>query len=256
MGTMNNQRLREVEAVFHTLVFDNREKQWFHMSYDEELITLDLIRNGDVEGVQKRIQQVYEMGILDTHLSINLLRRRKYELVAAVSVVSRIAIEAGLDVETAYSLSDSYIRVADNAKTVEDLLILIKNIPLDYAERIRNLRQKQPHSKTIMHCIEYIEGSLHYDISLADLAAHTGKNESYLSNLFKQETGLTLREYLTGKRLEAAKEMLAHRGTPISQISSTLSFSSQSYFTLVFRKRYGITPQQFRAKYFRQHHSG
>jgi AraC-like DNA-binding protein len=101
--------------------------------------------------------------------------------------------------------------------------------------------------------VEYIEKHLHYTISLHDLAALTGKNVSYLSTLFKKETGISISSYITKKRLEEAALILSESEMPVVEIATTLSFNSQSYFTLLFREQYGKTPKEYRKEHFPSH---
>jgi AraC-like DNA-binding protein len=106
-------------------------------------------------------------------------------------------------------------------------------------------------SKHILRCIDYIENNLHYTITLDDLAEHAGINANYLSTLFKKEFGKTVKEYIIIRRLDEAKRMLAHSEIPISDISNTLAFNSQSYFSLLFREHFNETPRQYRDRCFR-----
>jgi AraC-like DNA-binding protein len=241
-----------IETVFLSSVYKNREEGWAHLSYERELVLLDLIKKGDVDGVRKKSLELFKTRIHETHLSANTLRQKKYELVAAAAVVCRFSIEAGLDNETSFSLADAYIRSADLALTEDEVLNLLKKLPIDFAERIRALKKKS-FSGAIKRSIEYIEKNLHYDIALNDLAMIAGKNASYLSTLFKEEVGVSISGYIIRKRLEEAALMLSESETPISEIATTLSFISQSYFSLLFRKYYGKTPKEYRKEHFPSH---
>lgn len=237
------------ESAFHISEFAKREEQWNHVPYNQELVLLDMIKNGDVEGLKKALGQFFPKH--DGHLSIDPIRQRKYEFVAAVTLVSRFAVEGGLDVETAYSLSDSYICLVDRAVSDQEIYNLHAQMPLDFASRVRAAKKKPALSKPISLCVDYIDSNLHYPISLADLAVYTRRNAAYLSVLFKKELGVSMKTYIAQKRLEEAKRMLAHTDMTISQIANTLAFNTQSYFTLLFRKQSGETPEQYRNRYFR-----
>jgi YesN/AraC family two-component response regulator len=241
-----------VQTVFLDTLHTKREEKWVHVSYERELVLLDLIKKGDVEGVRQKSLEIFETNIHNAHLSANTLRQRKYELVCAAAVVSRFSIEAGLDVETSFSLSDAYIRAADQAATEDEIIKLVQKLPLDFAGHIRLLKKKNL-SSPVKKSVEYIEKHLHYTISLDDMAKLTGNNASYLSSLFKKETGMSVSGYITQKRLEEAALMLSESETPVADIAATLSFNSQSYFTLLFRKQYGKTPKDYRKEHFPSH---
>jgi AraC-like DNA-binding protein len=241
-----------VETVFFNLVHERREARWAHVPYEYELLLLDLIKKGDVEGVRKKSLEIFKDHVHNDHLSANVLRQRKYELVAAAAVVSRFSIEAGLDSETSFTLSDAYIRAADSAATEHEILRILQKLPIDFAGRIRALKKK-PFSGIIKRAVEYIEKNLHYEILLSDLARLTGRNASYLSSLFKEEVGVSISNYIIQKRLDEAALMLSESEAPISGIAAALSFGSQSYFTLLFRRHYGKTPREYRKDHFPSH---
>jgi AraC-like DNA-binding protein len=250
---MDKKEMPEFEAIFQSSIYSKREEQWAHVSYDQELLLLKELQNGNLDTVLHIKAELFRNNIHNGHLSADPLRQRKYELVAVAAVVSRFAIEAGLDVETSLSLSDAYIRTADTARNQEEVISLYETLLRDYASRLRDIKKKQILSKTIMRCIEYIDSNLHYPITLDALAAHTGKNGSYLSFRFKQEMEIPIGEYIIRKRLEEAKEMLARSESPISDIAATLTFNTQSYFSQLFRRHFGETPRQYRNKHYRVH---
>ena len=246
---MNQFQKADNEPAFDEFIYQKREEQWTHMPYEKELIILDMIKNGDVNSLMiypwKNIFAKY------SHLSDNPLRQKKYEFVASITNITRMAVESGLDMETAYTLSDSYIRFIDKIDDMEKLLAVFKKMPIDYATRIKNINKMSSLSRLVLLCMDYIENNLHYEISLNDLAKHTQKTPHYLSALFKKEVGKSVKAYITSRRLEEAKRMLAHTTLPISEIATTLAFNSQSYFIFVFRENCHETPRQYRNRYFR-----
>ena len=74
-------------------------------------------------------------------------------------------------------------------------------------------------------------------------------NPTYLSELFARETGTSLSQYITDKRMEAAENMLKYSEYSFSEIAQILAYRSQSHFTKVFKKHSGMTPGEYRAKY-------
>ena len=97
--------------------------------------------------------------------------------------------------------------------------------------------------------MDYIYDHLYEQIRLSDLAAQVGLNESYLSVLFKKETGVSISDYVRQRRVEAAEGMLRYSDYSCSDIGNFLAFCSQSHFISVFRKATGLTPRQYRARY-------
>jgi len=92
----------------------------------------------------------------------------------------------------------------------------------------------------------YIDSNYMENITLDLLAELTHMNKFYLVHSFTKYTGLSPINYLTQKRVQVSMEYLASTDYSIAQIASSVGFSSQSYFSQVFRKALGMTPVQYR----------
>lgn len=93
-------------------------------------------------------------------------------------------------------------------------------------------------------CAHLSSASLNRD----SLAKHVHMNPNYLSYLFHLKFGQTLSAYITGARIDKAKELLLHTTFSLNEISEQSGFSNNSYFHKQFKKATGITPQQYRSK--------
>jgi YesN/AraC family two-component response regulator len=252
---MDRVKPNNVDTLLRHSLYEKREERWLHIPYEQELLLLNMVKHGDVEGIRTS-GGIYDRKDLHDHLSENPLQQRRYELVAAVTLVSRFAVEGGLDVETAYSLGDAYIRAGDTAPNQGEIIALFQKLPLDFARQVRQKKEARGLSKPILRCLEFIDSKLHTPISLGDLAEYARRNGAYISVLFKKEMGISVVDYIVQKRIEEAKQMLADTELPITHIADTLAFTSPSYFSQVFRARTGETPRQYRGRYFRMHHTG
>jgi AraC-like DNA-binding protein len=103
-------------------------------------------------------------------------------------------------------------------------------------------------SADIYESLQYISTHTNQPIRVEDVAEHIGKSRSYLSRKFKAELGFQISDFIMRRKLEEAKSLLSFTDKSISEISEYLCFSSQSYFQNVFKKKYGITPNQYRRK--------
>ena len=79
-----------------------------------------------------------------------------------------------------------------------------------------------------------------------ETAEAAGISASYLSRLFKKETGMLFVDYIQKERIEAACNMLTYSDYTAAQISEYLCFSTQSYFIKIFRKYTGTTPAKYK----------
>ncbi|MFR3345033.1 MAG: helix-turn-helix domain-containing protein [Anaerobutyricum sp.] len=73
-------------------------------------------------------------------------------------------------------------------------------------------------------------------------------NYSYCSRLFSQETGMTFSKYLIQYRLKKAKTLLENKDMKISFIAFEVGYNDVSHFIQSFKKSYGLTPEEYRAR--------
>ena len=93
---------------------------------------------------------------------------------------------------------------------------------------------------------EYIYLHLHEKIIIDAVANDIGLSPNYLSTLFKKETGLTLQQYITKKKIEVASGMLLYSERTPTDIGNILAFSSTSHFIKTFKSITGLTPRQYK----------
>ena len=93
---------------------------------------------------------------------------------------------------------------------------------------------------------EYLDSNYSEHITLDTLTRLTHMNKYYMAHSFAKYTGKSPIQYLNQRRMEAACTLLKDTDYSIASISSTVGFSSQSYFTQAFRKKFGMTPIKYR----------
>ena len=234
--------------------FVQREENFLRAPYNPEIEFYNTIKTGDV----KRTKELCKEQLVDKpglgRLSDNPLQNLKYHFVITTAQVARYCIEGGMDLSEAYSLSDFYIQKADRCRKMQEVTDLHPIMSVDYATRMRRLRKNAICSKQVALCIDYIFDNLHERITVEELADYVSLNPSYLSRLFKSEVGTSISDYIRQKKIETAKNMLIYSDYKPAEISSTLAFPNQSYFTEVFRKQTGLTPAKYRKQFFQATH--
>ncbi len=94
--------------------------------------------------------------------------------------------------------------------------------------------------------LNFIDRNCHKDISLQQVGEYANMSSYYLSKIFKKETNVNFVTYLTERKMELAKEMLAHTDVPVINIAMDLSYHEPNYFSKVFKKHSGMTPTEYR----------
>lgn len=100
----------------------------------------------------------------------------------------------------------------------------------------------------VQKAIEYMKAYVEEDISRDDVAVHVCLNPAYLSRLFKKETGKNLIDYLIETKTNRAKELLDSTEMTVSAIAQQVGYSNFSHFTRMFKKQYGVNPQEYRRR--------
>lgn len=105
----------------------------------------------------------------------------------------------------------------------------------------------QHQSNNIIETITtFIHDHVEEKLTLVQLSEVVHLHPQYVSRLFKQEMGMTLTDYITVRRIEKAKELLANSKKTIADISEQCGFTDPNYFTRVFKKLEGCPPKQYR----------
>lgn len=102
------------------------------------------------------------------------------------------------------------------------------------------------YSPLVRRVMVNVESDLSADLSLRSQAKLLGINPSYLSTVFKKETGQTLTEYVTEKRIRQAVSLLSSTNMQIQTVAEYCGITDLCYFTKIFKKVMGMTPTQYR----------
>lgn len=91
-----------------------------------------------------------------------------------------------------------------------------------------------------------IAENIYENLSLAVICDKLGYSKTYLSKIFKQQTGYTIAFYFNLCRIERAKQLIREDGMNFAQISDLLKFDNPQYFSRVFKRVNGMTPSEFK----------
>ena len=96
---------------------------------------------------------------------------------------------------------------------------------------------------------EQIDKNFSAITNVSDVAASLYISPGYANNLFKQEYGITMGDYLFSVRMEAAKKLLEDPLCKIYEITEAVGYTSKSYFSAIFRQYTGLTPKDYRERH-------
>lgn len=234
------------EEILEHYQLEQSEEERGHDSRDYENQLLQIIKSGDVAAMKNLMNrepiESDDIGVV----AVDNQRRIEYLVVSLITLISRAAIEGGVNPEKAYELSDIYLQQLERCKNVVEMNILGGKASVAFTEIVQ--KEKKYRSKVICveKCKDYIAKHLRKDFKVGDIAPAIGMSRTYLAKKFSEVEGMTIQQYIMQERCEHAANLLKYSNYPISIISEYFCFSSQSHFGVQFKKFYGVTPNEYR----------
>lgn len=109
-----------------------------------------------------------------------------------------------------------------------------------------------PREQLIKKTTDFLINNYSCDLSLEDIAKRVYISPFYLQRIFKEEMKMSPAQFLTKKRIEAAKELILHTSLSITVIAYEVGFKSSSHFSTLFRKSVGLSPSDYRPEQKKQ----
>ena len=106
-----------------------------------------------------------------------------------------------------------------------------------------------PQSEALLKAVEFITGALGENLTVPSISQAANIPERTLSRLFKQETGMTLFQFIKTSRMQKALELMEDPSMNISEIVYNIGYESTATFSNLFKQLIGISPQKYRQKF-------
>lgn len=225
---------------------DVQEHPNVHNSFDAEQQLLHMVRKGDCSAMKRWLSSA--PAIRGGTLAADQLRQVKNTFVVSVTLVSRAAIQGGMDVEDAFSLSDAFIQKAELLNTPNQLTNLQYHMVLEFTERVDRIRQGKQPTALVLAVRNYIQHHISEPIKAEKIADALYMSRPYLSAKFKQESGQSLTDFiLREKRRRPNVSSAIPENRPLQSLCISV-FITQP-FSRVFRQYAGCNPGEYRERY-------
>ncbi|MFC4779298.1 response regulator [Paenibacillus sp. GCM10023252] len=139
------------------------------------------------------------------------------------------------------------LRQIDKVMHIDRLQGLLLTI-VDQLAELKETSSEEQNRKVIHQVADYIAEHYGEDIGLDQIAARYNFSPSHMAYLFKKSMGRSVGKYLTEIRMERARELLRTTFLKSAEVGRRVGYPNPSYFTMMFKNRYGTTPAQYREK--------
>ncbi len=221
----------------------SQDEDIYRHTYQEERRILDAVKEGNVE---EAVRLSKEMDSNIGRLGESEVEHWRNLSIVAATICARAAIEGGVMPSVAYRLSGFYINKSTACKDITQILVYRNHAIEELAKKVREQKEKRHTSSYTEQCKDYVYGHYREKIYLDNIADTLGISSSYLSRLFKKETGNSLQDFINDVRVEKAINLLLYSEETLPGIAEYVNFPSQSYFGKIFKQKMQMTPKQYR----------
>ncbi|OXS53725.1 hypothetical protein B1A99_29170 [Cohnella sp. CIP 111063] len=162
-----------------------------------------------------------------------------------ISDVFRIIHEANEKVEAVFGEEHAFWGQFQTLDTLPEMREWLKET---VASTCRHLHSKRIRKNTTIvgNIIHILETRYAEPLSIDELAKHVHLTPNYISNIFREAVGESIIDYLTKIRMKHAVRLLADESVRIYEVAEQTGYNSTSYFSVVFKNIYGISPKEYR----------
>lgn len=137
-----------------------------------------------------------------------------------------------------------YSRVHD----IDDIKVLYASVIDRVMVLLERLKYSTKENGIVNPVCNYVLENIDEELSLKVVADSLFMNKSYVSEAFKQKTGISFIEYLTIVKMERAKKLIADERLKTYEVAELLGFKDIEYFSRLFKKHWGLSPTEYRQK--------
>lgn len=200
------------------------------------------ILQSDREKAQECLNQILGALFFSSGGNLKWICARCYELLA---MISRTAVRGGGNPDYLLRLNDEAFEALSRCSDFDHLSVQLADALRRYMDGSFSAGDAR-HSDAVHNAIHFIQINYARRITLEDAAKHVYLSPTYLSRIFKQETGMSFTRFLNTVRIEKSKKLLQMTDMRLADIAVACGFEDQSYFTKVFKSIAKVTPGKFR----------
>ncbi len=173
------------------------------------------------------------------------LRNTKNYCIITNTLLRKAAERGGVHPLNIDRASSAYAVKIEQCQTGGECIELVHDMFRGYC-RLVNKHSAASLSPIVQKTVAIIDADLSRELSLSMLADATNVSPGYLSSIFKRDTGKTVTEYITDKRMKRAEHLLDTTHLQIQTVALYSGIMDVQYFSKLFKKHSGMTPREYR----------
>lgn len=220
-----------------------RSMEHIEYKFNAEAEFMQIVSHGQLHKIEMYVNMINIEGT-EVRLADRVRNAKNYAII--MNTLLRKAAENG-SVHPIHidKLSSEYAKKIELQTSEKGVTALIKEMARKYTLLVKN-HSMHGYSTLVRKVLIQIDSDLAADLTLRTLSGLLHVNPSYLSTIFKKETGQTLTEYVTGKRIEHAIFLLNSTNMQIQTIAQYCGIPDICYFTKIFKKVVGKSPSEYK----------
>jgi AraC-like DNA-binding protein len=234
------------------MILSRTRRNQVYLPYARKKPYFDAIASGNTEAIEKLASKNrgYTTALAAKCASEEeTLEKMRYGSIEAAGEMCLVAVQSGLLDMVAYDIRDGMVEGLDKVVSLDEYYDIVHSLAREYALRVSYVLKEKKYSPRLLRMMTYIKEHLGEKIELAAIAEHVNVSRTYASAIFKEELGITISDFILQERMLEAERMLRETDRSVADISSSLAFCSQSYFTKRFTELKGVTPLEYRRRH-------
>ncbi len=211
--------------------------------YASENALMDAVRTGNLKKVDAHVGRI-TAAVFDKRLPDHLRTLKNYCIITN-TLLRKAAEQGGVHPVYLDSVSSDFAAKIEQMVSPAACPAMIGSMARSYCRLVKNHSAKS-YSPAVQKAMICVDADLSAPLSLRYLADELNINSSYLSSLFKKETGLTVTAYIIRQRINYAKHLLENTRLQIQTVAQYCGLGDVHYFSKLFKKETGMTPRDFR----------
>ncbi|WP_158560922.1 AraC family transcriptional regulator [Paenibacillus contaminans] len=246
---LGDKEILSFDEIRKETLADITDGYYYPLQLEQHLI--NFMKIGDYDKAKEALDDIIERNLKNNPISVSLARCLMFDL---VSTMVKALHEIGDVLNVSHVMSLERIEKLTECESIQDMHVQLTrmlkevcDITLDKRKSNQLQSRQNELDELSQSMIDYIREQYHnVNLNITMIGDRFQMRPTYLSRLFKEQTGEGLLDYINKVRIEKAKELIMNQKLTMHEISTLVGFSESNTFIRTFKKHEGVTPGKFK----------